>query len=78
MLFLMLKINYCYVNNDIKPMTNRSKCLYDQDIHRSESVWNDRTTPEINCRRPETVVYRTIHSYVLQNFMELPDWGSSS
>ncbi|KAA0041685.1 serine/threonine-protein phosphatase 7 long form-like protein [Cucumis melo var. makuwa] len=34
--------------------------LYDQNIHRSETVWDDRNTPEINCRRHEAVVYRTI------------------
>ncbi|XP_050945197.1 serine/threonine-protein phosphatase 7 long form homolog [Cucumis melo] len=30
--------------------------LYDQNIHRSETVWDDRNTPEINCRRREAVV----------------------
>ena len=34
--------------------------LYDQNIHRSETVWDDRNTPEINCRRREAVVQRTI------------------
>uniref|UniRef100_A0A9I9EH60 Aminotransferase-like plant mobile domain-containing protein n=1 Tax=Cucumis melo TaxID=3656 RepID=A0A9I9EH60_CUCME len=34
--------------------------LYDQNIHQLETVWDDRNTPEINCRRREAVVQRTI------------------
>ena len=34
--------------------------LYDQNIHRSETIWDDHNTHEINCRRREAVVYHTI------------------
>ena len=34
--------------------------LYDQNIYRLETVWDNQTTLEINYKRHEVVVYRII------------------